>query len=217
MKNAYIISGETVVIFIDRKNGDRHEVLIDLADLPKVQTFGAWHLNAGRYVASYHKGKVIRLHHVVAGRTKGHETDHVNHDRMDNRRCNLRTVTHGQNMRNPPGNPASVFWHKREKVWCVAFMVQNRRENFGQYQTRFEAMQVAKAIRKRLRAGEIVRGNRRIARSGYKHIHWVKGSTNTPWHVKPSINGQQVVLKCCHTIDEAVKCLQDHNLPVIAA
>lgn len=46
------------------------------------------------------KMKIIRMHHVVLPLKDGLVCDHINGNRIDNRRENLRLVTKSQNMRN---------------------------------------------------------------------------------------------------------------------
>jgi len=55
------------------------------------------------YRCRYVKGKRIHtlLHHDIIGKpAKGYEVDHINRDRLDNRRKNLRFVTSAQNKAN---------------------------------------------------------------------------------------------------------------------
>ena len=55
----------------------------------------------------YEKGKriaTIRMHRLVMDAPKECETDHINHNGLDNRRNNLRLCTHQQNMQNQRGN-----------------------------------------------------------------------------------------------------------------
>lgn len=56
------------------------------------------------YVARSSKGKSIYLHREIMiwyGDYKyGYEIDHIDHNPLDNRKCNLRCVTHSQNMKN---------------------------------------------------------------------------------------------------------------------
>jgi hypothetical protein len=40
------------------------------------------------------------MHHLILPLTKDVEIDHINHNGLDNRRCNLRLVTHQQNIQN---------------------------------------------------------------------------------------------------------------------
>ena len=69
----------------------------------------AWHLNPDGYVvrSDYSEGRkrTVWMHRAVLERagepvTAGFETDHINGDRLDNRRENLRVVTHRENLQN---------------------------------------------------------------------------------------------------------------------
>ena len=54
------------------------------------------------YVQFCKDGKQTSLHRMVMGLTRGDgkHVDHINGDKLDNRRCNLRIITHKQNMFN---------------------------------------------------------------------------------------------------------------------
>lgn len=56
----------------------------------------------GPYAHGYHpatKRKAF-MHRLIAQTPEAAKTDHINGDTLNNRRCNLRVVTHAENMRN---------------------------------------------------------------------------------------------------------------------
>lgn len=80
----------------------------------------------------------------------GEEIDHINHDKVDNRRHNLRKVKRTENARNMPLNQANtsgatgVVWRKREKKW----QAQLRRNDVNIYLGLFENFDDAVQARK---------------------------------------------------------------------
>lgn len=61
---------------------------IDENDVSLVSKY-RWYLKDGYAVTSI-KGKRVRMHHLIFGKPpKGKVTDHINRDRLDNRRVNL--------------------------------------------------------------------------------------------------------------------------------
>lgn len=82
--------------------------------------------------------RVIWLHRVINKTPVGFETDHINEDKLDNRRSNLRTVTHGQNnmnrlnKRNTSGHKG-VCWHKASRKWLVQIHANGRKHYLELY------------------------------------------------------------------------------------
>lgn len=80
---------------------------------------------AKRYVEKLVDGKrkrwVYHLHREVIGAKKGEIVDHINGDRLDNRRSNLRIASKSLNALNSPKNKGFYFrnqnkkWHARIK------------------------------------------------------------------------------------------------------
>lgn len=82
--------------------------------------------------------KVIWMHRVVNKTPDGFETDHINENRLDNRRSNLRTATHAQNTynrldkRNTSGHKG-ITWHKKGSKWLVQIRHKGQQHYLGLY------------------------------------------------------------------------------------
>ena len=67
--------------------------------------------------------KDIFLHHLILPKKQGFEIDHINRNKLDNRRCNLRYVTRSQNamnhgiQRNNKSGYRGVTWCKTKNKW----------------------------------------------------------------------------------------------------
>lgn len=75
----------------------------------------------------------------------GEYTDHINRNRLDNRRCNLRKCTLSQNMQNRvvlPNNKAGfkgVHWCGPDKKWQAQIYVGKKRHYLGKYKDKHDA------------------------------------------------------------------------------
>ena len=56
--------------------------------------------NGRCYVNTHISGRTVYLHRLIMNAPEGMEVDHISRDTLDNRRCNLRVVTHHQNLQN---------------------------------------------------------------------------------------------------------------------
>jgi len=73
--------------------------------------------------------RTYRSHRLVCFYMTGgwpeNEIDHINHDGLDNKWTNLRSVSHATNTRNArkridnKSGITGVFWHKRDKLWIA--------------------------------------------------------------------------------------------------
>lgn len=78
--------------------------MIDPEDYEMVAAFGKWYRNDSGYAVKKTriKGKNvhIRMHRLINGTPSNLQTDHINGDRLDNRKENLRTVSQMMNTWN---------------------------------------------------------------------------------------------------------------------
>lgn len=92
-----------------------HYALVDEEDFQKVDRFSPWYENDQGYAIKKTriKGKSlsIRMHALINGTPKGLVTDHINGNRLDNRKGNLRSVGQMINCWNKEksGRPHSVY------------------------------------------------------------------------------------------------------------
>jgi hypothetical protein len=67
-----------------------------------------------------------------------YEIDHKNNIRIDNRICNLRSVTRSQNQHNKPRVKGCTF-SKSKKKWIAQICINNKRKYIGSFSTEIEA------------------------------------------------------------------------------
>ena len=90
----------------------------------------------------YHK---IRMHRVIMNCPEDKQIDHINHNTLDNRKCNLRICTFPENQRNrlPRLNCSSqykgVCWHKQNKKWVSRIKLDQKNYSLGSYDSEIEA------------------------------------------------------------------------------
>jgi len=86
------------------------------------------------------------MHREILGLTinDGIQTDHVNRNKIDNRRKNLRAVTHKQNGQNVPSQKGAskfrgVTWDKFNKKWVAQAMLNRKSYKIGRFKTEIDA------------------------------------------------------------------------------
>ncbi len=90
------------------------------------------------------RGK-IHMHRVVMNTPLGMETDHINGDKCDNRKSNLRICTKSQNNANRglAANNTSgykgVTWDKNRGKWFAQTKLLQKKVNLGYFDTKEEA------------------------------------------------------------------------------
>lgn len=93
-----------------------------------------WHYNKGYAVRGVFNGKnmsKIRLHREVAKMKPGEITDHINRNKLDNRKSNLRSVTVSQNRRNVKSKGYS--WDKKMNKWKAQIQIHRKKIYLGSF------------------------------------------------------------------------------------
>ena len=87
----------------------------------------------------------LYLHRQVMNAKPGQFVDHINRNKLDNRRCNLRFVTLQESGQNISGQKTSksrirgVHWCQRERCWYVKFYHRQKWHYIGRFKDLAEA------------------------------------------------------------------------------
>lgn len=133
-KNEIIDCGDYIELCLYSGRSEQFEVArtkIDKNDLEKVRPY-KWRLING-YVKK-HRGDNIQtfLHRLIMGKpSTGCVVDHINTDKLDNRKKNLRFVTHAQNKMNKKVRGYS--WHKNRDKWQARIRLNNKVIHLGYF------------------------------------------------------------------------------------
>lgn len=98
-----------------------------------------------KYVCAIIDNKIINLHRYVINYTGENIVDHINNNPLDNRKCNLRIVTHKQNNMNRTSTKDSsskyigVTFDKINNKWKAFIKVNDNNIHLGTYNNEFEA------------------------------------------------------------------------------
>lgn len=116
--------------------------LIDLDDVDKVRSY-KWGINKGYAQSS----KGILLHRLIMAPDDDMVVDHINHDRLDNRKENLRICSTRQNTmnqdvsKNNTSGITGVGWDKKSNKWIAYIKVNYRQITLGRFTNLDDAIQ----------------------------------------------------------------------------
>lgn len=114
------------------------EFLFDQEDYGKIKKY-CWYIRNNGYLATG-SGKNTKLfHRLITNCNKDMVVDHINHNKMDNRKDNLRICKQSQNSANSKtsinntSGVTGVSWNKEKNRWSANIMVNRKSINLGYY------------------------------------------------------------------------------------
>lgn len=133
--NTYDLSGKYGIGYTEQ--GDTF--YFDLEDYDLIKDY-CWHVNDGGYMlTNTYNGETkergqIRMHRLICNCVNNEEIviDHINHNQVDNRKCNLRITTMKGNMKNQKLNirntsgTTGVVLDKRRNRWVAQIAVNGK-------------------------------------------------------------------------------------------
>ena len=132
------IEKDDYYIGITRKG---EEFIFDKDDYELVSKY-TWYTEKKGYFIAWvvERKKHVFLHRLVLGDIPdGYVVDHINRDRADNRKCNLRICTNSENILNAGLSKANksgykgVSWDKRSGKWVVNITINRKHIYIGSF------------------------------------------------------------------------------------
>jgi hypothetical protein len=118
--------------------------IIDDIDFEEINKF-KWHFASVGYAATKYSNKILYLHRLILKAKKGQEVDHINRNKLDNRRSNLRFVSRSLNIINAglritnKSGFKGVWWNKDKKKWTAEIWRNYKKKHLGHFLDKEEA------------------------------------------------------------------------------
>lgn len=122
----------------------KKQILVDDEDFEWLDKH-SWVINGNGYAVSKINQKIIRIHRLILNAPSNLEVDHINGNRLDNQRSNLRLVTHQQNQWNRrimPGGISKykgVWWMKKQGYWRARIYKNRKPIDLGYFDSEVNA------------------------------------------------------------------------------
>ncbi|QDV72476.1 HNH endonuclease [Botrimarina mediterranea] len=124
--------------------------LVDDEDYDRLVSRGSWFFQAEGYAVRNERRpgggqQMVKMHRLIMNAPDGFDVDHINNDKLDNRRVNLRLCSRAQNCRNrgPQANNPSglkgVFFDRQHRRWTAQIRFDQRRYFLGRFTNPFDA------------------------------------------------------------------------------
>jgi HNH endonuclease/AP2 domain len=151
-----IAAEDCLIPLVARDGSLQGYTLVDAGDIELLSRW-TWHLSVGyatRCERVEGRLRVFRMHRVLLGLEHGdeREADHINRDKLDNRRANLRVASkseNAQNVRHGRGvsRHRGVAWHKRAGKWMAQAHLNGEQHYLGLFENEADAARAAAAFR----------------------------------------------------------------------
>lgn len=150
-RNRIEILEDHALIHIDSITYGHIAIKVDLDCVDQIKDYCWGIVNVGRHHSKnqYARCKLLNptpfMHQQILGVKPGSVTDHINRNTLDNRKCNLRTVSYSVNQcnrgkqKNSNSGYKGVYWQEQRHKWRAKIQLNGKTINLGSFNTPEEA------------------------------------------------------------------------------
>lgn len=154
MRYLNIYNDQGFLLFDKQLNKEIGQVLINPEDIDKIKITN-WRLNEKGYVTSSINRKTTKIHNLILNRDTSNPKitcDHINRNKLDNRKQNLRIISHLENNLNSDRvNKGKGYCFRRDRnKWMAYIKINNKVKTIGYYNTEEEAKEARKVFTVRI-------------------------------------------------------------------
>jgi hypothetical protein len=117
-------------------------IKVDAADLKWAKQH-CWFVSHNGYAYRHLKKGTARMHRELMHAPRSKDVDHINGDRLDNRRANLRIASRSNNLKNKTRRRSDnttgvtgVYWHQQCRKWTAQIHINGRAKHLGLFATK---------------------------------------------------------------------------------
>jgi hypothetical protein len=176
-------------IELSGKRGKGQRTLVDDSTLKQYGHL-SWYLGDTGYAMRKPQGQILRLHRLIIQAKEDEIVDHLNGNKLDNRKSNLRICTQKANAQNRK-ETKGYCWDKNKQRWLTTY----RGKFYGRYNTEAEAK----------RAYQLACSGVPYIKTRRKLWHLPTGISKQfgKYRVRPQVNGKRIWLGQFATLEEA--------------
>lgn len=159
--------------------------IVDADEYEKLVSMGSWYLSDTGYAIL--SNKKVRMHREVNKTPKSLLTDHLNNNRLDNRKANLRSVNASENAKNK-ARVKGYCWDKYHQYWVIRV----RGVSYGTCRTEAEAKEIVKRAKSGMKPISKQHPRRKYLPRGVYYMQPNAQKGKPPYYIKPQIKGKQI-------------------------
>lgn len=136
--NKYELKDDYAILSIINSKGEKVETKIDKEMVEELKHY-SFRVNDNGYIKTK---KSLYIHRIIIGDIpKGKEIDHINRDKLDNRKSNLRIVNHKENCNNRLKTEKTGIT-KLKRLKSKPYQLRINGKHIGYYSTFDEALKI---------------------------------------------------------------------------